>query len=46
VGSTLVENELISLTLLKYLWSECERIGKPRDNGEPRGLGETAHNGL
>jgi len=24
VGSTLVENKLISLFFLKYLWSECE----------------------
>jgi len=27
--STLAENKLISLFLLKYLWSECERVGKP-----------------
>jgi len=46
VGSTFVENKLISLFLLKYLWSECERMGKPRDNGQPRELGETTHNGL
>jgi len=46
VGSTFVENELIYLFLLKYLWYECERIGKPRDNGQLRELGETTHNGL
>jgi len=21
-----------------YLWSECERVGKPRGNGQPREL--------
>jgi len=37
---------LISLFLLKYLWSECERVGKPRETMGSQGSWETTHNGL
>jgi len=36
VGSTLAENKLISLLLLKYLWSEGERMEKPSRHWAPK----------
>jgi len=42
VGLTLAENKLISLFLLKYLWSECERVRKPYRQWAAKGVGKNS----